>query len=113
MNIYEDENVVVKESTIEGLGLFANRPFKKDEVVLKWNPKILTAGEVQGTPAELKRFINKLEDGTSALMQIPERYVNHSDNPNTKPVGSSDVALRDIEIGEEITSNYEFEKTEI
>jgi SET domain-containing protein len=39
-------------------------------------------------------------------MQAPERFVNSSDCPNTKTVGESDVALRAIEKGEELTSKY-------
>jgi len=39
-------------------------------------------------------------------MQAPERYVNHSCNPNTKVNNFSDIAIRNIEIGEEITSDY-------
>lgn len=41
-------------------------------------------------------------------MMIPERYVNHSETPNTKPVAKSDVAIRKIKAGEEITSSYDF-----
>lgn len=39
-------------------------------------------------------------------MQPPERYMNHSCDANTYVVGRSDVALRDILPGEEITSDY-------
>lgn len=39
-------------------------------------------------------------------MQPPERYVNHSCDPNTKAINNSDVAVRDIKIDEEITSDY-------
>jgi hypothetical protein len=41
-------------------------------------------------------------------MNIPERYVNSSDKPNTHVVGVADVAIQDIPINEEITSNYKF-----
>ena len=110
MNIYEDENIIVSPSPLEGFGVFAKRMFKKDEVVLKWNPKQLTSEELQNIPEDQKRYINKLQDGSSVLMQTPERFVNSSESPNTQVVGYSDVALRDIEIGDEITSNYPFEK---
>jgi len=110
MNVYEDENVVVKESEIEGFGLFAKRDFEIGEVILHWNPKKLTDSDIEKlTEDEKKRYMNTLEDGTKVLMGIPERYVNHSDTPNTKPEGQTDIATRDIQAGEEITSSYEFE----
>jgi SET domain-containing protein len=38
---------------------------------------------------------------------VPERYVNHSNTPNTKQdlVNFADVALRDIKAGEMITTD--------
>ncbi|MBI2044419.1 SET domain-containing protein-lysine N-methyltransferase [Candidatus Pacearchaeota archaeon] len=42
------------------------------------------------------------------LYGIPERYLNHSCNANTKTnrLRKADVATRDIKNGEEITANY-------
>ena len=55
----------------------------------------------------VKREITVEDDGTRVLMQAPERYVNSdSSAPNTQTVGESDVAVRDISLGEEITSDY-------
>lgn len=46
-------------------------------------------------------------DGYKILwMQPPERYMNHSCEANTRVVGQSDVASRDILPGEEITPDY-------
>ena len=39
-------------------------------------------------------------------MQEPEKYVNHSCNPNTKYGNYSDIVIRDIKKGKEITGNY-------
>lgn len=39
-------------------------------------------------------------------MQPPERYMNYSCEANTAVKGRSDVALRDIIAGEEITPGY-------
>jgi SET domain-containing protein len=106
MIVYENDNVIVKPSTIEGFGVFAKREFKKGEVVLIWHPTILTKEELSNVLEDQKRYTNTLENGTSVLMNIPERYVNSSNKPNTHTVGATDVAVRDISIGEEITSNY-------
>ena len=39
-------------------------------------------------------------------MQSPEKYVNHSCDPNTETRNQCDVAVEDIKKGEEITSDY-------
>lgn len=106
--MYEDENLVVKPSAIEGYGLFAKRNFKNGETVLSWRPTKLADSESLSIPEEQKKYLNKLTDGTTVLMNVPERYVNSSKTPNTRMVGESDVAIRDIQEGEEITSHYDF-----
>ena len=97
----------VKESPINGRGIFAKRAIKSGETIFEWNPKVLTKEEAQKLPPkdELKHYT--YPDGDNILwMQPPERYMNHSCDANTEVVGKCDVAVRDIEPGEEITSNY-------
>lgn len=100
-------NIIIKKSTIEGEGVFANRDFKKGEVVIKWNTDTtLTKEEVDNLPEKEKRYAFP-SGGKFILQQSPAKYVNHSCDPNTKVVdNNSDVALRDIKKGEEITSDY-------
>lgn len=100
------ENVIVKKSEINKNGVFAAKDFKKGDVVLSWNPlKILTEDEAAKLPDSEKHYVSNYSDEL-ILQGIPERYVNHSCNPNTKVQGRSDVAIRDIKKGEEITSDY-------
>ncbi|PIP76091.1 hypothetical protein CO134_00330 [Candidatus Kuenenbacteria bacterium CG_4_9_14_3_um_filter_39_14] len=40
------------------------------------------------------------------IQNPPERYINHSCNPNTEVIDNCDMAIRDIKKGEEITSDY-------
>ena len=47
-----------------------------------------------------------LEKRLFALSSDDDRFTNHSDTPNTRVVGDCAVAVRDIEIGEEITCDY-------
>lgn len=87
---YGSLNVVVSNSPIEGMGLFATSDFKKGDLIVM--------GRIDGkrTPAG--------------------RYTNHSPYPNAKFVlinnDAALIALRDIkgcqggELGEEITVNY-------
>ena len=55
-------------------------------------------------------YITSIENGIYILLQLPERYVNHSCFPNAEAVDYCDIAIRDIEAGEEITVNYSKEK---
>jgi SET domain-containing protein len=95
---------IIKDSEIEGRGVFAARDFKKGETVLVWCPKLISLDEAESLSEAEKNFL--IKGSKNLLMQPPERYVNHSCEPNTEVVNNSDVALRDIKTGEEITSDY-------
>ena len=102
----------VRESEIQGRGLFAVKTIKKSETVTAWNPKVLTKAEASRLPADEQKHYLDTEGDKILWMQPPERYMNHSCNANTYVVGRSDVALRDINPGEEITSDYLDSETE-
>ena len=97
-------DVVIRDSKIHGKGVFANRDFKKGEAVLEWNPTRLKKEEVSNYP---KKYVIILDD-EYVLMRPPERYVNHSCEPNAKTdlANRCDRARRDIKKGEEITVGY-------
>lgn len=104
------DDVVIKKSNIgqfpDGKGVFANRNFKKDEVVIQYHLKPLTEEEWENLPESEKEFTH-IHWGQIYLYPEPERHVNHSDNPNTIQdlKEKQDIALRDIKKGEEITGN--------
>lgn len=100
-------DLIVKESKIHGKGVFANRDFKKGEVVMKYNLKKLTREEFEELPESEKQFTSQ-EGDIIWLFHSPERYVNHSCESNTNPSlkDKCDVAIRDIKKGEEILNDY-------
>ncbi len=98
-------NIIIKKSKIQGKGVFANKDFKKGEIILKWNPKKITKKEADKLTTKQKHYLYE-ERNKYFLMQSPEKYVNRSCNANTKPKNLCDVAVRNIKKGEEITSNY-------
>ncbi|MDR3424275.1 MAG: SET domain-containing protein-lysine N-methyltransferase [Alphaproteobacteria bacterium] len=99
-------DVVVKDSSIHGKGLYAARVFQKGEVVLTWqNARKLSPDELMNLPESEHSYVAFL-DGQHVLMGKPERYVNHSCDPNTTPGNRCDIAKRVIKIGEEITTDY-------
>jgi len=106
------EDVVVGKSTIGQFlewgidkGVFANRDFKKGEIVMKYNLTQLTKQEWQNLPRIERELFSHTRNGIRYLYPIPERYVNRSSAPNVIPNfdKGGDVASRDIKKGEEIT----------
>jgi hypothetical protein len=102
-------DVQIKKSTIgqfkDGLGVFANRGFKKDEVVIKWNLKTLAEEEYERLPEyEKENFCHKRK-GLIYWYPDPERHVNRSKRPNVMPdfEKEANIALRDIDQGEELS----------
>lgn len=104
------DDVVIKKSKIgqfdNGKGVFANRNFKKGEIVIQYHLKALTKEGFEKLPPEEKQFTHKHWERIY-LYSIPERYVNHSSDPNTAQdlKNKCDVAKRDIRNGEEITTD--------
>lgn len=104
-------DVVIGEGKLAGKGVYAGRDFRKGEIVIKYNLKPLTNEEYQDLPKREKFFTHK-HKGQIHLYLEPERYVNHSDNPNTyqDTERKHDIALRDINKGEMITSDVKIER---
>ena len=99
-------DIEIKDSSLNGKGVFAKRLIKKDEVIFTWHPKVLTKEEVSQLPEDELKHYTYPEGDTILWMQPPERYINHSCEPNTIVVNQSDVASKDIMPNEEITSDY-------
>lgn len=96
----------VRKSKIAGRGVFALRDFRAGETVFEWDTSnTLTDAQHTRLPDDQKQYVARF-DGQWVYMLEPMRYVNHSCEPNTIPIRSADVAVRDIAVGEEITSDY-------
>lgn len=99
------KDFIIKKSKISGRGVSALRDFDKGEVIFKWNPKPIRKSEIELLSARDKTYVVQL-NRRYFIMQDPERYVNHSCEANTTVKDNSDVAIRKIKKGEEITSDY-------
>lgn len=108
-NVMNFNDVLIKKSTIgqfaDGLGVFANRDFKKGDVVLKWNLKVLTPDEYQKLSAYEQNNFCHVRHGVIYLYPDPERHVNRSSNPNvlSDMHQQANIALRNIQKGEELS----------
>ena len=99
-------DITIDTGNLAGKGVYAARDFNKGEIVIKYNLKPLTEHEFGNFPSIEKEFTHT-HRGTVHLYSEPERYVNHSDNPNTYQDLDNfcDVASRDIAKGEMITTD--------
>ena len=101
----------VRTSSIEGLGLFAVRPFSSEQRIRQINVlrEVTPASPLREELGERADHCD-YPDGKIVLLGYPDRHVNHSCNPNAYVRYEGDcsylVARRDIEAGEEITCDY-------
>ncbi len=108
-------NVIVKGSKIEGKSVFAARDFKKGEVVVKWSTcsTQFTEADIKRLPKGRRKHASHLGKGKWVLFRSPGKYMNHSCYPNTKAVKGTDVSVRPINKGDEITVDYISEKVPV
>jgi hypothetical protein len=67
--------------------------------------KINKKSDIERLSKKERTYIQKIGN-KYYIMQSPERFVNYSCKPNTIAKNRSDVAVRNIKKGEEITSDY-------
>jgi catechol 2,3-dioxygenase-like lactoylglutathione lyase family enzyme len=97
-------DVTIGKGNMSDKALYAARDFKKDEVVIKYEPKPLTFVELKALPPEDYAATHNV-NGQIYIYPEPARYVSHSKNPNVMNdhEQQADIALRDIKTGELIT----------
>lgn len=104
--------VAVGESRIEGVGVFAARPFSEGDVVLVVDTSRVVDETHPLRPelGEQEDHCTYLQDGRVVLLGAPERHLNHSCDPNAYLRTEADelrvTARRSIEVDEEITLDY-------
>lgn len=106
-----------RNSSLHGQGVFAKEKILKDTLIWKFHPLIdhpITQAEFETLPKINQDYVAHYSykgDGIYVFCGDDGRYFNHSDNPNTRGEESEDgygetYAARDIEVGEELTSDY-------
>jgi len=71
------ESIVIKETANMGKGMFANRDFKKDELILYFEGDVVE-GDISSFPHELIDHMLSLGDNKWVNPQPPWTYLNHS-----------------------------------
>ncbi len=103
--------IEVHPSPIEGIGIFAARPFRPGDRITSINVVREITPESPIRPEAGERVEHcAYPDGKTVLIAFPEKHVNHSCDPNAyerfEKDGSCLVARRAIAAGEEITIDY-------
>jgi len=107
----------LKPSPLHGLGVFVKAPLKKGDLIWRFDARmdrVYTPAEVASLPEHIQRYLKIYstwheQTGLYVLCGDNGRFFNHSDTPNTVSNAISfgeDHAARDIEAGEELTSDY-------
>lgn len=100
------KNVLVKKTGKKGKGVFANRDFDKGESILKIKGKIVTKDELLKSSRYLSDHSGAIGKDKYLIFGLPEKYINHSCNPNVFDKKGVVYAMRDIRKGDELSFDY-------
>jgi SET domain-containing protein len=107
--------IIVKESSIEGTGIFAARDIKQGELIGEYTGDIITQDEADKRyEHEEKTYLFDIGDNQcidAMYVNNPLKYVNHSCDPNCDDRQEGKrifyYAKRNIVEGEELTVDYQ------
>jgi len=92
-----------------GCGVFAREPIDKDEIVVMWGGRVLTAGEIDLGMPNFTQQVLQIDDDLYLLSPTmePTDCFNHSCEPNVGMSGQVGlIAMREIAAGEEVCLDY-------
>jgi len=106
-------DVVTNKSSIEGTGLFAEKKIPKGTVVWRFDSKtekVYTKNQYNKLSKRYKSLLRHFaywdEEGRLVYCTDNAKYWNHSCEPNVSRVDGIDIAIKDIQPGEELTYDY-------
>ncbi len=99
-------DVIVRDAGKRGKGVFSTKSFKKGEFVFRYRRGRIVHGEdLARLSKDDLNHLNELDGDAYEIMRSPEKFVNHSCNPNTVNKGRSVIAIKAIRKGEEGTAD--------
>ncbi|HEY8002965.1 MAG TPA: SET domain-containing protein-lysine N-methyltransferase [Phenylobacterium sp.] len=107
----------LRPSPIHGLGVFLLRPVRKGELIWRFDSRIdrvYSVADVESLPEHVQHYLRTYStwhaaSGLFVLCGDNGRFFNHSETPTTVSNAISfgeDNAVRDLEAGAELTSDY-------
>jgi len=108
---YLSEKLEVREAPEKGgKAVYSRLEIKKNEILAVWGGQVITLEQVLSLPQSEMGHTIQIHDALYLApldMEEPADFINHCCNPNAGVCGQITlVAMRDIEIGEEITFDY-------
>jgi SET domain-containing protein len=109
--------VEVRDSPIEGRGLFAAERIPRGEVVSRLGGRLVATRELHQLLEQSDHYVDTITVADDVHLVLPPRrangYGNHSCDPNLWWTGIYELATRrDIRDGEELTNDYAASTTE-
>jgi uncharacterized protein len=106
-----DPRVTVRESSIQGDGLFATEPIEHGELVSRLGGRLVSTHDLHHLFAQSHRYVDTITVAKDLHLVLPPRQAsghgNHSCDPNLWWDGYYHlVAKRNITQGEELTTDY-------
>ena len=103
-----DTGIEIRGSEIHRHGVYALCAFRAGDIVLRWDTSHRVSCEQSATyEQDPHTHLHPFNANEFFVVKSPECFVNHSCDNNTVARNFMDVAVRGIQPGEEITSNYE------
>ena len=108
----------LRPSRIQGIGCFADEPIKKGQIVWQYDPRFdihIPLSELTSFSPAVQEHLRiytyvELVDGQEVMVYCADlsKHMNHSNSPNLldTPDNLQQIAVYDIEAGEELTCNY-------
>ncbi len=102
-------------SPIHGIGVFAAEPIPAGTAVARYVAgldRCFERTQVETLPEDWQTFLRHYGFSIASQPDViycsldNDRFVNHSETPNLDDSGSVSLAIRDIAVGEELTTNY-------
>jgi len=112
MHSWMSPSAEIRNSEIHGKGVFATAPISKNERVAIFGGDIMFIEEIDRLPEDLQDYPMQIEERFvlgSRTAKAPEEtdFFNHSCDPNLGIRGQIFlVAMRDIQVGEELCFDY-------
>lgn len=107
------QDLELRKSRLQGRGVFAKTRIPKGTILLISDPESIvcrTKEQYKKLSKKRKAFFNRWaypeDDDRLCYYKDIARYINHSCDPNMATANDFDIAIRDIEAGDEITCDY-------
>jgi len=103
------------ESSVHGIGVFAAEDIAEGTLIWKFHPafdSVIRKEEISDLPTHMLNWLFvhawQNEEGHFCIGIDNDKYINHSENPNSiyQKESNTWIAARDIKKGEELTDDY-------